>query len=145
MTKRYEDWPRRMEEAISAARDVPFGYGPGQNHCCLFTADVALAMTGEDMLSPLRGKYTTEKMAYLVLRKFTKGGGIVEYMEYVSKAHSIPEIPVSHAQRGDAVLFYEEGTSNPGLGVCVGDRFVSVIKTGIAFAPMAKALKAWAV
>jgi hypothetical protein len=52
--KRYEDWPQRLVAAIEAARGRPFSWGAMD--CCLFAADVVLAMTGVDYAAGFRGR-----------------------------------------------------------------------------------------
>ena len=141
---RFEDWPQRMEAAIHTARGIPFGYGPGQNHCCLFTGDVVMAMTGRDPIAWFRGKYTSERGAYLAARVFA-GGGLPEAMDRISTEFPCSEIPVSFAKRGDAVMF-EQSPGDFGLGICIGTRFASVTKPdGLAFLPMSSALRVWSI
>lgn len=141
---RLEDWSLRMEAAIDAARTIPFGYRPGRNHCCKFTGDVVLEMTGRDPIAWFRGRYKTEKGAYLALLQFA-GGGLAEAMERIAAEFPLEEIRPTHAQRGDAVMFEME-PGNPGLGICVGHRLVSVLPdTGLGFVAMSAALRAWRV
>ena len=143
MITRFEDWPQRLDAAIDDARSIPFGYAPGENHCCLFTGNIVLAMTGDDPIAWFRGRYKDEKGAYVALKQFA-GAGLVEAMERIAAEFPATEIPITHAQRGDVVLF--EVQDDPGLGVCVGSKFVSVTKpNGLAFLPMTGVLRAWRV
>ncbi|MBI2235348.1 MAG: hypothetical protein HYU60_00050 [Magnetospirillum sp.] len=138
---RREDWPLRLQEVIDAAQGVPFGYGPGQQHCCLFGGDAVKAMTGTDAMAWFRDRYTDEKGAYQALRKFA-GGGLTEAMDKLAGQFALTEVPPPLAQRGDAVL--HDTPDGLALGICIGERFATVTRPdGLAFLPMASALKAW--
>jgi hypothetical protein len=143
MTKRLENWPLRMETAIDAARVLPFGYGPGQYHCCLFTGNVIEAMTGGDPIAWFRGRYTTERGAYLALKRFA-GGDVPEAAAKIAEDFGCVEIAPTLAGRGDAVLF--DTPDGPAMGICIGPQLVSVTKpNGLAFLPMIAATRAWKV
>jgi hypothetical protein len=54
-----------------------------------------------------------------------------------------PCVSTSYTQRGDVVLFNNEGRET--LGICVGDRIVTVGETGIAHVSMEQAICSWKV
>ena len=143
MLTRFEDWSSRLEAAIDAARGAPTGYAPGENHCCLFSGDLVLAMTGTDVMAWFRGRYKNERGAYLALKRHA-GAGLEKTVEKISVEFQVPEVPVNYAQRGDWVLHDEAHTHDLGAGICVGSRFVTVLHpAGVVFLPMSKALRAW--
>jgi len=139
---RREDWPERLHACIEAARGVPFGYGPGENHCCLFTMNAVLAMTDRDPMAWFRGKYKDERGAYVALRRFA-GGGLAEAMARAWAEQGWEEVPTGMAQRGDVVL--HDTPDGEALGICIGATFVSVTKDGVTFLPMSGAQRAWKV
>lgn len=70
----------------------------------MFAADVVLAITGMDYAKPFRGKYSTERRAYKILKKLTKADdwrdGLILWMDQTG----MKQIKTSFAQRGDVVL-----------------------------------------
>lgn len=140
---RFPDWPRRLDAAIAAARGLPFGYGPGESHCCLFSSNVVQAITGTDVYAWFRGRYRCERGAYVALRRFA-GGDVPETVAKIAEQCGAPEISKSMAGRGDVVLF--DTPDGPAMGICVGDRLVSVTRPhGLAFVSMSAATRAWRV
>ncbi|EME71383.1 hypothetical protein H261_03203 [Paramagnetospirillum caucaseum] len=143
MLTRFQDWPVRLDAAIAAARAVPFGYGPGQSHCCLFSSGVVQAITGTDVYAWFRGRYRCERGAYVALRRFA-GGDVPEAVARIAAECGAPEIPLALAGRGDVVLF--DTPEGPAMGICLGAHLVSVTRPhGLGFLPMSAATRAWKV
>jgi len=114
-----EDWVEVMGEQIEAARDKPFKWG--EHDCCLFAANVVLAMTGEDYAKPYRGKYKTAKGAFRLLKKRSLADTLTKHLD-----------PVEHCNRGDVALISGNivGQVFDILGICVGMRVALVKEDG---------------
>lgn len=145
MAGRRDGWEAALAEQIAAARPLPFGYGEGQNHCCLFAGNVVLAITGVDPIRWFRPsgtlRYRTERGAYALLRRFA-GGGLAEAMGRVAAECGFCAIPPRRAGRGDVVLHATQ--DGDGLGICTGRTFAAVCwPRGLEFRPMKDALAAW--
>ena len=136
MVSRREDWPLRLNAAVDAARERPFGYG--SHDCLLFAADGVLAMTDEDPVAALRGTYGSKLEAARLVKKM---GGL-EAMATAAFGHKL-ENPAL-ARRGDVVLC--EWAAGLGLGVVLGAvAAVPAAEGGLHFAPMPLWLAAWRV
>lgn len=71
MTRRYPDWPTRLQEAIRERADAPFAYGGFD--CSLAACDLVLAICDcEDPAKPFRGDYKTKRGAVGALRRYLK-------------------------------------------------------------------------
>lgn len=98
---RFQDWQSRLDASLreTAARELEYGH----LDCCLFAANVVLAITGHDPAHDLRGQYDSERAAYeLMQARF--GGYIEKTVAALAKRSGFEEIPVLMAQRGDVVL-----------------------------------------
>lgn len=142
MMKRFENWPTLLAVFIAEARERAFAWG--QNDCCLFAADAVRVMTGVDAAAKLRGKYKTKVQAYALLKRFA-GGGVAETASKITAAHSMPEVPVLMAQRGDVLLLETE--LGPALGIVdlSGAQAVAQGIDGLTMTPICAALRAWRV
>lgn len=108
--QRHPDWPERLAAAIDARRDVPFAWGA--NDCCLFAADIVLAITGVDLAADLRG------MRRAAAARYARQAGGVRALA----ASRLPEVAPALAGRGDVVC------------AVVGDReYLGVRITGSAW------------
>jgi len=132
---RHEDWVDRLFAAIEQVSTETFAYG--KNDCCLFSARVVDAMSGSDYAKRLAEMYHDEKTA---LAYINSHGSI---QEAVKDWLGEPCVSLAYTQRGDVVLFNNEGRET--LGISVGDRIVTVGETGIAHVPMAQAICSWKV
>ncbi len=103
---KHPDWQRRLIDVIKAAEKRPFLWG--EHDCCLFAADCAQAMCGEDFAAGLRGTYSTANGARRVL--LTNGGSL----EKVLLRH-LEEVPVKMAQRGDIAVVVSGGRRCAGV------------------------------
>lgn len=136
---RYEDWPSRLNAIICEALDRPFAYG--EHDCSLFAADVVLALTGVDPAQQFRGKYRTEQAAYRLL---ARSGGLAAVAQSVAREHGFEPVLPTLAQRGDVVLFHNDG--RPTLGVVdLAGRIAAPGPQGLAFLPITEAIMAWRV
>ncbi len=140
------DWQERMNDAINARRDSPFAWG--RHDCALFACDVARAICGVDFAAGLRGHYSSERGAYVALKRFAgpnaKRWGLEAAAEKIAASHGCPEVPPLTARRGDIVLMDSEMGGM--LGVCVGETIAKAgVEIGVDFVPLRAALRAWRV
>ena len=131
---KHEDWVDQLFATIEKVSNESFAYG--KNDCCLFSARVVDAMTGTEYAKKLAEMYHDERSALAYINSF---GSIQEAVkDWLGKPTNL-----AFVQRGDVVLFNNEGRET--LGICVGDRIVSVGQTGIAYVPMDQAICTWKV
>ncbi|SOC20581.1 DUF6950 family protein [Rhodobacter maris] len=108
---RVPDWQSRLRLYLRAARHRPLT--PGQHDCCLFAAGAVAAQTGVDLAAGWRGRYTTIRGGYRVLR----AAGYADHVALIA-AH-LPETSPSRCAEGDiAVLPGEDGIAT---GVIQGE------------------------
>ncbi|ENZ4140049.1 hypothetical protein ACGKG3_002911 [Enterobacter ludwigii] len=103
---KHPDWHNRLIAVIRAAEKRPFLWG--EHDCCLFAADCAEAMTGENFADGWRGTYDSETGAKKAL---LRGGGSLENV----LAKYLDEVPVKMAQRGDIAVVENAGTRCAGV------------------------------
>lgn len=139
MSRRAQDWPKRLDEFVATRGAQPFAWG--SNDCCIFVCDWALACTGEDMATPgFRSQYDTALGAARALSSY--GGlraGVERVADERTKAHGFAELlSVLMAQRGDMVS-HDTGRGIA-LGVCIGSQ---CLFAGGERVPLAKCRRAW--
>ena len=132
---RLDLWPHYLEEAINAARAEPFRWG--RHDCGLFASDCILAMTGTDPAAEFRGQYQSALGAARILRRLGGLAGLVASRGYPEHATLL------YAQAGD-VVYLQRGRTEA-LGICVGSRVAFLGATGLVFAPLTEASRAWRV
>ncbi|HFS0157505.1 TPA: hypothetical protein ACHYTI_000659 [Enterobacter hormaechei] len=103
---KHPDWHNRLIAVIRAAEKRPFLWG--EHDCCLFAADCAEAMTGDNFADGWRGTYDSETGAKKAL---LRGGGSLEKV----LAKYLDEVPVKMAQRGDIAVVKNAGTRCAGV------------------------------
>lgn len=103
---KHPDWHNRLIAVIRAAEKRPFLWG--EHDCCLFAADCAEAMTGDNFADGWRGTYDSETGAKKAL---LRGGGSLEKV----LAKYLDEVPVKMAQRGDIAVVENAGTRCAGV------------------------------
>ncbi|EHV0577306.1 hypothetical protein KZ008_001638 [Salmonella enterica] len=112
---KHQDWHNRLITVIRAAEKRPFLWG--SHDCCLFAADCAQAMCGEDFAAGWRGTYDSERGAK---KAILRGGGSLEKV----LARYLDEVPVKLAQRGDIAVVENAGAR------CAG-----VVYSGVVWVP----------
>lgn len=135
VVKRVEDWPERLHAFIESRRDRSFEWGG--NDCCVFCADEALELTGEDPMAEWRGRYDSR----LGAARMVVESGCADLAELVGT--KLPEIPSLTAQRGDWVMF--EAEDGPALAVVMGTHAAGVGPQGVTWVPMDRWTRAWKV
>ena len=99
--KRYKDWSDRLLWFLAKRDRQPLQWGISD--CSLFACDAIKAMNGSDQAYWFRGKYTSKKEAFKLLKQFA-GGGLTEAVERTTKDMDYPEISPKEANSGDIVL-----------------------------------------
>lgn len=148
---RFPDWPDRLHAFLDAANSRRFSWG--RHDCALFACDAALAITGDDLAAPLRGRYETALGAARALKRFA-GGELAETAEKIAADHGIAEVPVTFAQRGDIALVDadlpedadDRGAIRHALAVVMaGHLFAPHLEQGLTVLPLSAAKRVWAV
>ena len=112
--QRYADWPDRLINFIAVRDRSPLKWG--FTDCSLFASDAINAMNGSDPAYWFRGKYTTKKQAFKLLKQFG-GGGLTETTEKIMKDMRYPEIRPDEANSGDLVLINVENVHPDAFGL----------------------------
>jgi len=133
---RPENWTEILATSVDKASDHPFVWG--QLDCCLFAADVVLAITGQDHAAEFRGHYSSATGAKKALLRYGQG----EIKETMSAKLGEP-LPPLMAGRGDFVLAATElGDS---LGICMGAAAAFKSPNGVVYLRLDQCLCAWRV
>lgn len=143
MTVRLPDWDDRLARAILDARATPFGWG--SHDCCLFVADVTLALTGADPAAALRGKYSSETEAWELLRSLGITNHVHGILQRQADALGFREVAPELSRRGDWVFAIGPGRNLvPCGGIDTGERIACVTSpAGYTLLPRTSILKAW--
>lgn len=131
MTRR-NDWQLQLERFVAARAERAFEWGV--NDCALFAADCVEALTGERLLSNLRGYDGRGALRLLADRGGLRG--------IATEALGEPVAP-AFAAVGDVVLL-RMGDSEA-LGICNGTVAMGPGPAGIEIVGMDAALAAWKV
>lgn len=96
--RRLQDWPLRLEALVAERLAAPFEWGV--RDCCLWAADVVLAVTGHDPAADLRGAYTDTAGALAAIKR-------LRGLQVACAQRLGPECPPALAQVGDVGLVVE--------------------------------------
>lgn len=135
MIARIPGWQAALIAHVAASARRPFRYG--EHDCALFTLDALAVMTGTDLASPFRGRYTTFRGGIRILRR----AGFRDHLDLVGR-HLAETSPAS-AGPGDLVVL--EGAEGSALGVLQGEGIYCLRPSGLAVAPRAAAQRAFEV
>jgi len=116
----------------------------GTLDCCLFTADAIQAMTGVDIASDFRGKYTDQASAFALIKTVTGGSTVADAAAYCAAKYGLTEWkhPLQ-AQRGDLVAV-TNGTDLIAGVVDLSGRFVAALgESGIIRISIRNITRAW--
>jgi hypothetical protein len=145
-------WQDALHKFIVRVHKQKFAWG--SMDCCLFACDAVREMTAVDLahdfrVNGVRGKYDSLTSAVRAMREFVGDQNadihtLVEIVaENIAAKHSIDEVDLMKAQRGDVVLF--DSPMGKALGI-VGLRGTHVHTTGsdgLIEVPLRKCLRAW--
>lgn len=96
MTRR-PDWRERLAAYLLGARAIPFDWGA--HNCVLACADAVLAMTGADIVAPLRQHHPTRFGALLRLKRLGYDD-VAEFFDTVLPRAARP-------REGDLIALYD--------------------------------------
>jgi hypothetical protein len=131
--ERFFDWEERLAIHIDNCNENTYQLGVWD--CALFAADCIKAMTGDDVASDFREKYSDDETMNTVIKESAKG-----LITLLSKIVGKP-CSTYLARRGDIVMD-DAGV----IGVCVGSMFYSVSESGgLISMSMQHAVRAWRV
>jgi len=135
---RLPDWAARLHDFIDGVKRDPFAWN---SHDCVFgwAADAVLAITGEDVAAPYRGKYKSAKGAAGVLKR----AGFDDLAEAV--ASLLPEIHISQARIGDLAAIPTDGPFGWSIGIVNGETILTVGETAMGVSPLLSATRAFRV
>jgi hypothetical protein len=129
---RLPDWQTRLQACLAARWDQPFVWG--RQDCCIFVADCAKAITGQDPAADLRGTYADEASAARLLKRL---GGV----RAIGAARFGLEIAPAFAQVGDIGLVHNSGRDS--LALCGGSGWLAPGALQLERLPLDAALVAW--
>lgn len=103
---KHPDWQKRLVTVIRAAEMRPFSWG--EHDCCLFAADCAKAVSGEDYAAEFRGTYKSELGARKAILR--KGGTLEKVLQ-----RYLHEVDPEFIQRGDIAVVENAGRKCAGV------------------------------
>ncbi|MPZ41606.1 MAG: hypothetical protein GEU95_26885 [Rhizobiales bacterium] len=125
-----------LTEVLRAERGKPFVWG--ESDCLMTAAAFAQAVTGDDPVAHLRGRYDSE---FSWKRVMVEEG----WRDMGDVAASIfREVPVAMSRAGDWARVTNEDGSD-GLGVVVGDLIAVRSLVGLGYVPLLRARRAFRV
>ena len=141
--QRRSDWQGALDEFVRANQDRRFEYGTWD--CCLFACDAIVAMTGVDLATSYRSKYSTRMGALRTMGEQVGTASVRAVAEDAAAMHEMPEVPVAYAQRGDMVLVQRGRNYSLGLVALNGKDVIVTSRRGLWRLPLSRALRAWQV
>lgn len=122
----------------------PFQWGV--RDCCLFPADAIKAITGVDIASDFRGKYTDETSAFALIKSVTGGTTVADAAAYCATKYGMTENthPLM-AKRGDLVVIQNGSNLIAGVVHLNGREVVTTGPDGLVVLPITKVVRSWSV
>lgn len=131
---RLSDWRTRLAAHIAAHARVPFR--PGHHDCALFASGGREALTGVDVLAPVRGCYSTIEEGF----ELAVQHGYASPFDAV--VDGLEEIPPAYAQVGDLALV-DGDVGLPAMGIVQGELVCVLHPRGLAMLPLTDVRRAW--
>ncbi|EKF43973.1 hypothetical protein NA8A_04155 [Nitratireductor indicus C115] len=119
---RYSFWQSALLDYVEENKARPFAWGAFD--CALFAAGAVAAMTGEDIASGYRGRYTSLAGGLRLLKR----DGFASHAD-LAAAH-LPEIHPSQAQVGDIAAVPAHDAGLFALGIVQGERIILLREEG---------------
>lgn len=142
--QRLPHWAEALHNYLIANAKTLFSWGSFD--CALFTAGAIEAVTGTDVATDFKGKYTDEAGAIATIKSVTSGSTVEDAAVYVAKKYELTELKfVLCAQRGDMVVF--DGDEGVAVGIVHlnGTECLFVTAKGINKIPLKQIRRAWRV
>lgn len=137
---RIPTWNTALADFIHGRLKSPFVWG--QNDCCLFACDAVLAVTGIDLASQFRDKYSDTRSACNLIKSYA-GGGLAEFADKVAEENGIKEVELNYATGGDVVLVTGDQGDTLGIVELNGREVLATGPEGLMRLPRANWKKAW--
>jgi hypothetical protein len=140
---RSQHWATRAyHEFLLSRANTPFAWGT--HDCALFVADGIQAMTGTDIASDFRGKYSDEAGALAAIKAICGGSTVADAAAYCAMKHGLTEWkrPL-FSQRGDLVVLEDSGRLIAGLIHLSGRHIVAAGESGLKRISISKVMRAW--
>ena len=126
---RFPDWRTRLVRYLCEVAHLPFE--DGVHDCALFFAGALEAMTGFDVAAPYRGRYSTLRGGFRIVRRDG-------YRDHVAWVQSHLETkPVALARQGDGAVV--ETPDGDALGIVQGAGIYVLLPSGLALVPLTAA------
>ena len=144
---RYSDWPERLSNFILQRNNTPFEWG--KSDCCLFALDAVQTINGSDPAHFFRGRYSTMRSAFKLLKEFS-GGGVEETVEKIFMEMGRKQIPLDLSNSGDVVLMEVKNVHPEAHGLTAGilfDKTMAIVQgtDGLVYVDNADIKKVWAI
>jgi hypothetical protein len=136
---RLKQWESNLARCIASARSRKFAWS--EHDCAKFVCECIQAVTGADVYSAFRGRYTDRRSMVKVIREY--GAALSELASTIAQQSGLQPIPLSLARRGDVVLV-NEGKFNS-LAVVDGVYALGAAERGLARVPRKHWKLAWKV
>jgi hypothetical protein len=142
--KRLEHWDTtHLHQFLLERRKTPFKWG--EHDCCLFAADAIQAITGVDIASDFRGRYSDQASALDAIKSVTGGTTVEDAAVYCATKAGLPELPhPNFAHRGDLVLLNDAGQLIAGV-IGLNSKPLSAGEKGMKSLPLSSVKRAWRV
>lgn len=134
--ERWHDWQSRLTDYLLAARRQEID--PGKFDCMLFAAGGVRVMTGTDLAAEFRGRYTTLRGGFRILKK----AGFPDHLALIDDRVG-PRLGWMALRTGDvAAVPGDDGT--PAIGIVTGDLVHCLAPVGgLGAVPLDAALCGW--
>lgn len=147
---RKQHWATRaFHDFLLARAKMPFAWG--SNDCALFAADAVRAITGTDIATDFREKYSDKAGAFALIKSVTGNGAdpataVGDAAAWCATQAGLVEreFPLM-AQRGDLVVMEDAGQLIAGVIHLNGRHAVSVSEAGLVRVSIQKVTRAWQV
>lgn len=136
--KRRGDWHSRFNTFIDSVKRQPFDWAT--NNCGEhFVAGAVMAMTGEDIAGPWRGRYASA----VGIVRIMKNDGFASLGDMVASV--LPEIHPSRAKLGDVAALPDDGPLGHTLGIVNGEIVLVMGEKSMGAVPISRATRVFAV
>lgn len=133
--KRYHDWEKRFDIALQEAKQKT--WKRGEFTCGFFAADMVKAITGVDMISEYRDKFTTLAQEIEFIPNFIK--------ETFKKCKGLQAVKPLQAGRGDVVMIKDSSVYAVGIVSLSGKQVLLATAKGVTTRRMDSIKRAWRV
>lgn len=141
-----KDWDiSAFDHFLRVEAQQPFQWGV--RDCCLFPADAIKSFTGVDIADDFRGKYTSEKTAFALIKSVTGTGTTVAdaAAHCATKYGLVENAHPLMAKRGDLVVIQNGSNLIAGIVHLNGREVVTTGPDGLVVLPITAVVRSWSV